>query len=630
MCGIAGIIAFNDKANTYLDSLPDAIQCLKKRGPDSDGVFKHQRIALGHSRLSIIDTSSGANQPFSDTSGRYTVVFNGEIYNYASLKQQLEAQGITFITNGDTEVLLYAYIHWGAAMLNKLNGFFAFAIYDKQTQTTFIARDRIGIKPLLIFKDDDKLLFASEMKALLAMGIPRIINQTALYLYLQLSYIPPPYSIFKEVYKLKPGQYLLVQNKLVTTHTFYQIPYQANQLSTQSYEQAQQQLVQLMEDSVKKRLVADVPIGAFLSGGIDSSVITALATKHHQHLHTFSIGYKDEPLFDETKYAQLVAKQFKTNHTVFALSNDDLFGNLFTMLDYIDEPFADASALAVNILSMHTAKKVKVALSGDGGDELFAGYNKHAAEWRARQGGWAARLVKWTGPVWANLPQSRSSRLGNLVRQLNRFASGVQLGHQQRYWQWASLMSMQDAANLLVRNINQSQFLQAQNQQLQYIQNGQKGSLNEILYADMHGVLQGDMLTKTDSMSMAHSLEVRTPFLDHRLVNFAFTLPVSYKINAQLKKRVLQDAFRQILPTELYNRPKHGFDVPLLKWLRKELKELLVKDLLSEDFITAQGIFHYPAIQQLLQQLFSENPGDAAANVWTLLVFQYWWKRYLT
>jgi len=417
MCGITGAYAFNEKGKSVSQKLDASVKTLSLRGPDGHGTFLHENVALGHSRLKIIDTSDQANQPMFDESGRYAIVFNGEIYNYRELKKELSE--FTFKTSSDTEALLYSYIKYGSACLNKLNGFWAFAIYDKMEQSLFLARDRMGIKPLLFYRDEDKIIFGSEMKALTAFGIQKEIDRTSLWQYLQFNYIPAPYSIFQNVQKLMPGHFMFIKNDEFEIKQFYEIPYPEK--AEISYENAQVKLEKLLDESVRKRLIADVPLGSFLSGGIDSSVVVALASRHTQKLNTFSIGYKDEPMFDETRYANLVAEKFKTNHTVFPLSNDDLYANLRQALNYIDEPFADSSALAVHILSMHTRKHVTVALSGDGADELFSGYNKHSAEFLARNPSIKERMVEAGNPIWKALPKSRNSKLENLARQLEKF-----------------------------------------------------------------------------------------------------------------------------------------------------------------------------------------------------------------
>jgi asparagine synthase (glutamine-hydrolysing) len=633
MCGISGIFAFNKTGETLINKLPLSIQPLAKRGPDAEGFFYHKNVGLAHRRLSIIDTSSAANQPMTDVTGRYIIVFNGEILNFMELrKEKLETRNCQLNTHSDTEILLQLYINYGSICLQWLRGFFAFAIYDKEENTLFIARDNFGKKPVLIYQDEDKLLFASEMKALLAFDIPKEIDYTSLYQYFQLNYIPSPASIFKGVKKLPQGHFLLIKNNKATIEKYYTIEEpSSNKKNNISYADAQKELIKRMDIAVQRRLIADVPLGAFLSGGIDSSVVVALASKHTQHINTFSIGYKDEPFFDETKYANAVAKKYNTDHTVFSLSNNDLLEHIYDILDYIDEPFADSSCLPSYILCKQTRKKVTVALSGDGGDEVFAGYNKHAAEYRVRQHSITNALVKNNEWLWKILPKSRSGKAGNLIRQLNRFAEGCKLNVKDRYYRWCCINTTDGAMNLfnpaVQQNIDQALFLERTNNIVKDIKDDL--NFNEILLADMNGLLVSNMLFKIDMMSMANSLEVRSPFLDVDVVDFAFSLPQEYKINTTIKKRIVQDAFREMLPAELYNRPKQGFDVPLLSWFRKDMFSFIFSDLLSEKNIEAQGIFNINAIKKMKEQLLSNNGGDIVEQLWGMIVFQYWHKKYM-
>lgn len=634
MCGITGIYAFNELGRFFSINLQQATLQLNRRGPDFLNTSLHERINLGHTRLSIIDPNPAANQPMSDPTERYTIVFNGEIYNYREIRQTLQNQGIEFRNESDTEVVLQAYIHQGVECFSQFNGFFALAIYDEQSKTMLLARDRLGIKPLLIYQDEDKLIFGSEMKALIRFGIEKEIDYVSLKQYLQLNYIPQPYSILKKVRKLPAGHYLIIKGREDQTEgTFYKIPYQEkNQLGSKSYVDAQNEFAQILERSVQRRLVSDVPLGSFLSGGIDSSVIATLAARHTDKLHTFSIGYKDEPFFDETSYAQLVAKKIGAEHTVFAVSNQDMLDHIYDILNYIDEPFADSSTIAVYILSQLTKKHVTVALSGDGADELFSGYNKHAAEYRLRQNNWKVGLVKSLAGVWNALPKSRSSKIGNKVRQLARFAEGAKLSVQDRYWNWATFAQEATVDNLLSEKVRAKAQQDLYNERkqgiLQHLQHEGVDDFNEVLLTDMQLVLQGDMLTKVDLMSMANGLEVRVPFLDHEVVNFGFGLPVNHKIDAQYRKKIVQDTFREVLPKELYQRPKKGFEVPLLKWLRHDLNDMVMKDLLSDELIEKQAIFDLAEVQKIKQKLMSGNPEDTHARVWGLIVFQQWWKKW--
>ena len=641
MCGIVGIVSTNEKE---LSKIATATRTLSKRGPDNRSTEKFKNLSLGHARLSIIDTSKAANQPFKDKAERYTIIFNGEIYNYLELKEELVADGIEFDTNSDTEVLLQLFIKYGSDCLEKLNGFFAFAVFDQKENSLFIARDRIGIKPLLYYFDGEQFIFSSELKAILTFSIKKEIDKVSLFNYLQFNYIPTSNSIIEGVKKLKPGHFIEIANinKLeeeIVEQLYYEVPSNQEvtlQTNAMNYDKAQEMLYNLMDDAVQKRLVSDVPVGTFLSGGVDSSIVSLIAKKHKPDLKTFSIGYKDEPFFDETQYANAVAKKIDSNHQVFSLSNNDLYENLNDILDYIDEPFADSSAIAVYLLSKYTKEHVTVALSGDGADEMFSGYNKHMAEYKSRHPGLKESIAKMGYPIWKNLPKSRNSKFTNINRQLHKFSLGAKLTNRARYWKWASIINEEKANYLLKEELvfnpqrlsdTAFEYKKRKEELLKSIR--KDGDINDVLYADMNMVLPHDMLRKVDSMSMANSLEVRTPFLDHRLVNFAFSLPVAFKINVDMKKKILQDTFRGELPEEIYKRPKHGFEVPLLNWFRNELHSKIENDLLSEEFIEEQGIFNVAATRDLKKQLFSNNPEDVQATIWALIVFNTWWKKYI-
>lgn len=634
MCGITGFYILRKNAAASLAKITQSTNKMLLRGPDSGNVFADGQAALGHRRLSIIDTSSAAAQPMHDHSGRYVIVFNGEIFNY----QELSAQYLQPVwarigkpdTHSDTEALLYLLIEYGPKCLEWLSGFFAFAFYDKETGKLLLARDRFGKKPLVCYKNEDFFAFASEMKALLAWDIPKELNYTVLHQYLQLNYIPQPQSMLKGVFKLKQGHYMQLGKEGVEAYqAFYTLKPHPERYNRYTYEEAQQQLITHMDTSVRERMIADVPLGAFLSGGIDSSVIVALASRYTNQLNTFSVGYKDNAFFDETHYAQLVAKQYKTHHTVFSLSNNDFLEHVHGVLDYLDEPFADSSAIPVYILSMYTRQHVTVALSGDGGDEVFAGYNKHAAEWRVRQRSLMNSMVKAGLPLWSMLPRSRNNKLTNKFRQMHRFASGASLGAQERYWRWASFNTARQADALLHPAVAAAvDHAELDREKAALLSCIQTDDYNEVLVADMNLVLLSDMLVKVDMMSMANSLEVRSPFLDYKVVDFAFGLPSSYKIDGRLKKKIVQDAFRSMLPEELYNRPKHGFEIPLLDWFRKELWGMINDDLLNKKFVEQQGIFNVAATEALKKKLHSSNPEDSHATTWALIVFQHWWKKY--
>ena len=374
--------------------------------------------------------------------------------------------------------------------------FFAFALYDKEEGSLLLARDRYGKKPLNYYATKDEFAFSSEMKSLLAWGIPKKLNYDVLHQYLQLNYIPQPQNMIEGVAKLKQGHFLMLdKNGIQKYEPFYTINIQKDKYNDYTYDEAQKEFVRLMDESVQERMIADVPLGAFLSGGIDSSVVVALASRYTDNLNTFSVGYKDNAFFDETSYAKLVADKYKTEHTVFSLTNNDFLEHVYSVLDYMDEPFADSSAIPEYILCHHTRKHVTVALSGDGGDEVFAGYNKHAAEWKMRQSSLVNNLVKAGLPLWSALPRGRSNKITNLFRQLHRFAEGGKLSAKDRYWRWASFNTPAKADTLLSSNsLSKVNHQQIEKERQAILQNLGDTDFNELLQTDMNLVLTGDML----------------------------------------------------------------------------------------------------------------------------------------
>jgi len=630
MCGIAGIVALSDTGRQQVSKLRQSIRTLETRGPDDEGIYLCDEMGLAQRRLAIIDTSAAANQPMWDKVHRYSIIFNGEIFNYQELRSKYftEEERSQLRTSSDTEILLELFIKQGEACLPLLEGFFAFVIYDTQTKELFIARDRFGKKPLNYYIDNDRFVFASETKALYQFGIPKELNYEALQLYLQLAYIPQPVSILKHVKKLEPGSWLKLKGRNIEEKRWYELKPTYDYKNAPSYEEAQKQLVPLLEDAVTKRLISDVPLGAFLSGGIDSSVIVALASRHQRSLNTFSIGFKDEEYFDETHFAELVAEKFKTNHSTFRLGFDDYLSHIYDVLNYFDEPFADSASLPQFILCMEVRKHATVAVSGDGGDEVFAGYNKHYAEWQARKRSLAGSIVKMGYPIWKIMPKSRNNKFSDLFRQLHRYAEGAGLSAKDRYWHWASTFSDDDLNKLIAKPANDKINYSIINSVKEKYLSNINDDFNSVLKTDLDLVLAGDMLVKVDLMSMANSVEVRSPFLDHHVVEFAFSLPSEYKINKAGRKTIVKDAFRDILPAEIYNRGKRGFEIPMLKWFREELHTYIFDDLLNEKFVKEQGLFSTEYISNMKKQLYSNAPGNIVEQLWVLIVFQHWYKKY--
>jgi asparagine synthase (glutamine-hydrolysing) len=620
MCGIVGYINLNGERVNQDEQFNLALSNLNKRGPDAQLIKHFDSCSLGHARLAIIDTSEFAHQPFSDDSENYWIIFNGEIFNFHQIKDRLKSMGIVFKTQSDTEVLLHLLIQKGKEALHELNGFYSFCFYDKKNNTYLIARDRFGVKPLVYVKGSNHILFSSEIKGILPFLKNKSINKKALSLYFQYSYIPESLTIFNSVEKLLPGHLIEIKNGQVEIQKYYEY-YPSKVNYSGSYEKAQEGLHKLLTDAVEKRLISDVPIGSFLSGGVDSSIISLLASRHSPNLHTFSLGFKDEPYFDETKYANLVAKKINSKHTVFSLSNNDLLEYFEESLDYFDEPFADSSALNMFILSKYTKKHITVALSGDGADELFSGYNKHQALFQASQTSLKNALIKTFGGVANWIPQSRNGKIGNTARQILKFQKGLKLSDNERYMEWARFMDKNDSKQLVkgANSIKEIPF----SFEKKSIEN-----FNDYLFYDFNLVLPNDMLRKVDAMSMANSLEVRTPFLDYRLVEFVFSLPSSFKIDSQSRKKILKDTFRDDLPAEIFSRGKHGFEVPLYKWFNNELKSYLQEHVFNKQLIEGQNILNWDAVNHIEQQLFSSNPKDSVYNTWALLSFQRWYNRY--
>jgi len=630
MCGISGILAFNQVGAFYMINLAKSLDCLAQRGPDARGTYIEDRYAVGHRRLSIIDTDSRSNQPMKDESQRYVISFNGEIFNFQTIRENLLKEGVSFHTNSDTEVLLQSYIYKGVKAFEELVGFFAFAIYDTEEQELILCRDRYGIKPLLYYQDEDKILFASEMKSIVAYNIPRTLDKTSVQQYFQFNYIPPQHAVFEGVQKLTPGTYLKIKNREVIQQSYYQLPvYNSKQGASLSYENAVTEFKKLMEQSVIDRLVADVPLGSFLSGGLDSSIISGIAAQHYDNMHTFSIGYEGlGPVFDESSYALEAAKHFNTKHHVFQLTELDFENNVFKALDYIDEPFADSAMLPLFILSQNASKYLKVALSGDGADELLGGYNKHDAELKVRTGDYPKKMLALFNLFSPFLRESRNSQWGNLVRRVKKFNAMKDKNSIDRYYSMCLVTQPDQLISVLDPSVYEETggWKARKHEIVKDIQANDKG-LNDVFRSDFNTVLVGDMLYKTDMMSMASGLEVRVPFLDHRLVDFVMGLPSSYKIDALRRKKIARDAFGDMLPASIISRKKKGFDVPVQDYLYKnEGIKSFMSTTLTSDFIREQGLFH----PEFAKTMIPAKGGKIKADPhlwWAYVVFQYWYKK---
>lgn len=623
MCGISGVKIWSAGRSDLPGRIGDSVACMRLRGPDARSVFQTETTALGHARLAIIDLNPRASQPMADETGRYRIVFNGEIFNYKSIRTELEREGTPFFSESDTEVLLKGYIRWGAGILPRLNGFFAFCIHDLETDTLFLARDRFGIKPLVYAHGGGRFAFGSEIKALFPFGIDRSLDEEALVDYFRFSYVPAPRSIYRDVKKLLPGHCMRVSADGAADIERWYVLAADPAYAGISYGEAVEQLRFLVEASVRRRLVADVPLGTFLSGGVDSSIITAAAAKFNPDIRSFSIGFSDNPAYDESGFAADTAAHLGTRHTGIPVSARDLLQALPSVLDYFGEPFADSSALAVHILCSRVREHVTVALSGDGGDEQFAGYNKHRAAWRYLHPGAADRGVWMLKPFWDL--GARALPGNNLLGRLSKYAAFAGTTPEREYVGLASW----SRDKFVATKSNQSPIFAEAMRELMPRSgvNAGRFGINEFLYTDMHWVLPNDMLTKVDLMSMANSLEVRVPLLDHTVAEFACALPAEYKIDGTRQKKILVDAFRDRLPGAVFERPKHGFEVPLGKWFGGELNRMIETDYLSDSMIDATGLFIKGTGSRLRRLAGSRGTVQQVYPVWAMVVFMHWYHR---
>jgi asparagine synthase (glutamine-hydrolysing) len=646
MCGICGKINFND-IEVQDSQLKRMCRSFAHRGPDDEGIYvsdvngngikQSLSVGFGHQRLSVIDLSDAARQPMSNEDGTIWITYNGEIYNFRELAEELKKKGHQFKSDTDTEVILHLYEEEGIDAVKRLNGMFAFAIWDENINRLWVCRDRIGIKPLVYYWDGKHFTFASEIKALLTdPNISKELDYEALQLYLTFNYVPAPYTIFKGIKKLEPGKYLLLQDGNVEIKTYWEPPDSVDPVMASlpvedQIEQFMRPLYESINDAVSSRMIADVPLGAFLSGGIDSSIIVALmARASNRPVKTFSIGFKDDHLYDETHYAREVAEQYGTDHHEFKISYKEMLDVLPDVISAFDEPFADSSAIPTYIVAEETKKYVTVALSGDGGDELFGGYRSYLSEY------WYSRYMQIPGlfrkglieNLIKTLPDSRDVKILEYVRRLKKFIKATRGSFPERLLALKEVFPEEIRKNLLLNNHhngNRSQELPLG--WVNRILSGYNGDrINSMLYSDLKDSLPGDMLTKVDWMSMKNSLEVRVPLLDHRVVEMAFRMKGSLKLNNGKTKYILKEAFKDLLPSSLYHRPKAGFEVPISRWLKTDLK-FLIDQYLAKEKLREQGIFDSEIVDGLIQKHLS-NKTDTSWMLWNLIVFQNWYQNY--
>ncbi len=625
MCGIAGIINL-DGENVSAEILSAMNSAQEHRGPDEDDIYVNKNVGLAHRRLSIIDLSGG-KQPLSNEDGSVWIVFNGEIYNHRELRPALEAKGHKFRTNCDTEVIVHLYEEHGADCLPYLNGMFAFAIYDLKQEEILVARDRLGQKPLVYFETAKRLVFSSELQSIRKHpDMPGEFNLQAVHDYLSLQYVPSPHTIFKGVNKLPPGHFLEldIAKRSAKVQRFWTIDYSYK--NNISFDDAKHQLRKLLEDAVEKRLMADVPYGAFLSGGIDSTIVVSIMARIcDQPVQTFTIGF-DESKYDERNFAN-IAVQGINKHGKFPLDHHEKvvqpndFSVVEKLVKHYGEPFSDASMLPTYLLSRFTREHVTVALSGDGADELFAGYNRYLvmrfslfADFlplgiRKNFFGWLRKILPpkteertFTGKIQRILQITSSDPEHRYLDLISRFDEEMK---KRVYGDQFADFSPSSTHNLMQKLFSKTT---------------SPDFVEKVMETDLHSYLNGDILAKVDIASMANSLEVRSPYMDHRVAEFAASLPLVFKQDGMTRKHILREAFREYLPRDLMGREKMGFGVPIAAWFRGKWDKPLREHLLEGESV-AKGFFKKDAIEEMIRK-HQRLKADYSYALWALLIFE--------
>jgi len=631
MCGIYGYLSPTGTIDPTI--LRRMGHPLKHRGPDDEGEVildsSEVSVGLGHKRLSIIDLSPAGKQPMANEDETIWITFNGEIYNFREIRKELEGKGHKFRSHSDTEVIVHLYEELGTKCLERLNGMFAFALWDAKQKSLFLARDRTGKKPLHYCVHRGHFLFASEIKALLQHPlVSREIDLKSLNKYLAYEYVPAPNSIFKAIKKLEPGYCLLFRGGAAVTSQYWDIPMEDYPISDRTEAQYIDELKELLERAVTARLeAADVPVGLFVSGGLDSGVVAAIARKAKETLECFSIGF-EEASFDESRYAQQVARSLGIKHHLKVFRAQEMLHMVERLPEILDEPLADPSILPLYLLSQFAAEHMKVVLSGDGGDELFAGYQTYQAHKLVTFYDALPGFVKESVKAFAfRLPVSH--KYLSLDFKIKQFLKGVGVSSEVRFFLWRGAFSNAERHALLRPEVRRElQNENAYEEIYRYVrESGLTKELERILYLSMKLYLQDNNLVTVDRASMANGLEVRSPLLDRDVVDFVCRLPMEYKLNGLKTKYILKKVAEELLPRNVVYRKKKGFGVPLAKWLTGELREFML-DYLSQERIERQGIFHYPCVSQLIDEQLTMKK-DNRELLWTLLVFQTWYERYI-
>lgn len=612
MCGITGFFTSGKEIERlYLEQMTDR---LSHRGPDAAGYYHNGHIGLGHRRLSILDLSDAANQPMPSACGRYMLIFNGEVYNFREIAKDLKQP---LKTTGDTEVIIEAFAQWGPDFVSRLNGMFALAIYDKQDNKLYLYRDRIGIKPIYYFFDGDLLVFASELKALrafLPITDKLTIDKDAVREFLYLGYIPAPHSIYQEVRKFPQGHYAVVDFAAggMEMKPYFKLEEQVKNQVISNEAEAKKQLNELVNSSVSYRMISDVPFGTFLSGGIDSSLVTAVAQSNSSvPVNTFSIGFK-ESSFNESGYARQVAEKLGTHHHEFMVSHQEAQELFDDILDVYDEPFADSSSVPTMLVSKLARQHVTMTLSGDGGDETYMGYGFY--RWAERLDNPALKLAQPLVAAGLSLGDSRMQRVSHLLGTPGKGRRRSHIFSQEQYYYAES-----EIDELLMPEWKSGQVdIQEEFEVGRRLSPAESQALFDMKY-----YLPDDLLVKVDRASMKYSLEARVPLLDHRLVAFALNVDQNLKMRGGTMKYLLKQVLYEYLPKEIFERPKWGFGMPIGSWLKNELRHL-PDTYLSEQVVKDAGLVSWPVVNKLLKQYFSGK--DYLYNrVWVLILLHKWY-----
>ena len=626
MCGIVGRYNYLSGVPVEPSLLKGMCDLLIHRGPDGEGILSKGSLGFGHRRLAVIDLTQAAHQPMVSEDGRVSITYNGEIYNFQELRKSLELSGHKFRSSSDTEVVLAAYCEYGVKCVEHLRGMFAFGIWDGPNRRLFLARDRVGKKPLYYWLDNNGITFASEPKAFLA--DPQFkpeVDFEAISHYLTYQYVPSPWSAFQGVRKLPPAHFLVVENGQVSLERYWKLSY--SQHYQGSEEEASDELIQKLEEAVKCRLISDVPLGAFLSGGIDSSVVVGImAQLGVSPLNTFSIGFEQEA-YNELSFARTVANRFGARHQEFVVTPKP--SEIFSRLTWhYNEPFADSSAIPMFYLAEMTKQYVTVALNGDGGDEDLAGYDRYLANvLSGRYDRLPAFLRRWLETAARFLPEPKESK--TLISRVKRFTSALSHSPEYRYSLWMSHFDSGLKAELCTKEFkvgcggNESAELLLD----AFQRSDATNMIDATLDVDVNTYLPDDLLVKVDIATMAHGLEARSPFLDHEVMEFCASLPAHMKLRGSNKKYLLKKAVSDLLPPEILHRPKMGFGVPIDHWLRNELRDFAYDMLLSPRSIQ-RGYFKKEVVERLLH----EHVNKVRAwhyPIWNLLMLELWHRMFI-